>query len=111
LQAAPDGVAEPPGGGLFGVADLAGQDGPDPVGMPGVGRWQGASERAVGLFECVQPAGQVTQGGVSEAGPGFPAVRQACRGRDAQQQRAQDRGAHRGRESTRRSRRPRSARS
>lgn len=93
LQAGPDRVAEPPGWGPFGVADLPGQDGPDPAGMPGVRRWQGAGERAGGLFECAQPPGQVTQGRVSEAGPGFPALRQAGRCLDTQQQRAQDAGA------------------
>ena len=49
------------------------------MGMPGVSRREGAGERAVGLFQRVQPAGQVTQGGVGETGPGLPAVLQARR--------------------------------
>jgi hypothetical protein len=63
------------------------------VRVPGERRRDRAGEGAIGLFQRAQPAGQLQQGGVGEAGPDLPAILQARRCLDAQQQRAQQRGA------------------
>jgi hypothetical protein len=82
-------VPEPPGGGPFGIGDFAGQDGPDPVRVPGFRGRHRAGEWASGLFQRAQRASQVEQGGPGEASAGFAAVLQARRCLDAQEQRAE----------------------